>query len=334
VKTIKVQHGAGVEFREDRLGQMLETALGSEVSRYLDDQLVVELMLNPDGQLWVERLGEGRVNTHLKITKANAERIIFLVAASVQAVCNSGQPILSAEFPGTGSRFQGVLPPVVSSPAFTIRKKALMIRSLEEYVADGIMTAAQKETVLAAVRSKRNILIVGGTGSGKTTFANAVLHEIARTGDRVVLIEDTMELQCAAPDTVALRSSATVSMDDLLKATMRLRPDRIVIGEVRGPEALALLKAWNTGHPGGCATVHANSARGGLIRLEQLVQEAIPNSQRELIADAVNLVVYLERSPGKCGRKIREIMGVAGYINGRYILKPINQLEGEVDETQ
>jgi type IV secretion system protein VirB11 len=287
VKTIKVQHGAGVEFREDRLGQMLETALGSEVSRYLDDQLVVELMLNPDGQLWVERLGEGRVNTHLKITKANAERIIFLVAASVQAVCNSGQPILSAEFPGTGSRFQGVLPPVVSSPAFTIRKKALMIRSLEEYVADGIMTAAQKETVLAAVRSKRNILIAGGAGSGKTTFANAVLHEIARTGDRVVLIEDTMELQCVAPDTVALRSSATVSMDDLLKATMRLRPDRIVIGEVRGPEALALLKAWNTGHPGGYATVHANSARGGLIRLEQLVQEAVPNSQRELIADAV-----------------------------------------------
>jgi Flp pilus assembly CpaF family ATPase len=108
VKTIKVQHGAGVEFREDRLGQMMETALGPEVSRYLDDQLVVELMLNPDGQLWVERLGEGRVNTHLKITRANAEQIIFLVAASVQAVCNSGQPILSAEFPGTGSRQYGV----------------------------------------------------------------------------------------------------------------------------------------------------------------------------------------------------------------------------------
>jgi P-type conjugative transfer ATPase TrbB len=334
MKTITVQHGNGIEFREDRLGQMLATALGPEVAHFMEDQMVVELMLNPDGQLWVERLGEGRVNTHLKITGDNAERVIFLVASSVQTVCNSGQPVLSAEFPGTGSRFHGVLPPVVSRPVFTIRKKAVMIRPLEEYITDGIMTEAQKEAVIAAVRSKRNILIVGGTGSGKTTFANAVLHEIAKTGDRVVLIEDTVELQCAAPDMVALRSSETVSMNDLLKTTMRLRPDRIVVGEVRGPEALALLKAWNTGHPGGCATVHANSARCGLTRLEQLVQEAIPNPQRELIAEAVNLVVYLERCPGKCGRKIRGIVSVAGFANDQYILQPIERLEGAVNEKQ
>jgi len=300
---------------------MLTTAVGSEVAALLNDDRVVELMLNPDGCLWVDKLGEGRSFTGLKIPPANSERVIYLVASSTGAVCNAEHPILSAEFPGSGNRFQGLLPPVVSAPVFTIRKKALMVFTLDHYVEQRIMTPAQREAIVKAVRERKNILIVGGTGSGKTTLANAILNEIAQVGDRIVIIEDTLELQCTAPDTVFLRSREHVSMNELLKATMRLRPDRIVVGEVRGAEALTLLKAWNTGHPGGCATVHANSARGGLTRLEQLIQEAIATPQKELIAEAVNVIVFIERY--QHGRRIREVVEVEGLQGGDYLLKPI-----------
>ncbi|HOJ78467.1 MAG TPA: P-type conjugative transfer ATPase TrbB [Bacillota bacterium] len=310
-----------VETSYDRLMQMLATAVGPEIGRLLEDPKVVELMLNPDGKLWVEKLGEGRSDTNMTISPANAERVIYLIASSTGAVCNADNPILSAEFPGSGNRFQGLLPPVVTAPVFTIRKKALMVFTLDNYVEQQIMTPEQRQSIIDAVHQKKNILIVGGTGSGKTTLANAVLNEIAQVGDRIIIIEDTLELQCTAPDTVFLRSREHVSMNDLLKATMRLRPDRIVVGEVRGAEALTLLKAWNTGHPGGCATVHANSARGGLTRLEQLIQEAIPTPQKELIAEAVNLIIYIERY--QHGRRIREVVAVDGIEDGNYLLRPV-----------
>ena len=301
----------------ERLITMLTTAVGPQMGELLRDDQVVEVMLNPDGKLWVDRLGQGREFTGLTVACHDAERIIKLVASGTGAEVNETTPILSAEFPGSGSRFQGLLPPVVTAPVFTIRKKALMIFSLEDYVAQGILTGVQKETLCRAVSEKRNILVTGGTGSGKTTLVNAILNEIAGTGDRIVIIEDTLELQCSAPDTVFLRAREGVaSMNDLLKATMRLRPDRIVVGEVRGGEALSLLKAWNTGHPGGCATVHANNAVGGLIRLEQLIQEAVVAVSRELIAEAVDLVVHIER----CGRnrKVREVIVVEGVEGGNY----------------
>lgn len=301
----------------ERLIAMLKTALGPHVGDLLSDEQVIELMLNPDGKLWADRLGRGREFTGHTVTPDDAERIIKLVASSTGAECNELNPVLSAEFPGTGSRFQGLLAPVVSAPVFTIRKKALMIFSLEDYVTQGILSPNQKELIRSAVKARRNILIVGGTGTGKTTFANAILDEIAKTGDRIVVIEDTLELQCAAPDTVFLRArDGLATMNDLLKATMRLRPDRIVVGEVRGCEALSLLKAWNTGHPGGLSTVHANNARGGLTRLEQLIQEAVVTVSRELIAEAVNLVVHIERCG--TGRTIREIIQVDGVENGKY----------------
>jgi len=300
---------------------MLSSALGPHIAELLDDDNVVELMLNPDGVLWVDRLGTGRSNTGIVVSPANAERLIYIVASSTGAVCSAENPIISAEFPLSGHRFQGLLPPVVTAPVFTIRKKAIMIFSLNDYVTQGIMTIAQKEAIVTSVHKKKNILIVGGTGSGKTTLANAVLDEIAKTNERIVIIEDTLELQCSAPDTVFLRSHEHVSMNDLLRATMRLRPDRIVVGEVRGPEALTLLKAWNTGHPGGCATVHANSARGGLTRLEQLIQEAIPTPQRELIAEAVNTIIYMERYQG--GRRIKEVAEVEGLAEEKYVLRQL-----------
>lgn len=310
-----------LETTQSRLMEMLTTALGPEVTAYLDDPDVVELMLNPDGKLWVDRLGDGRIFTEIVLPPEEASRIIYLVASATNAVCNEERPILSAEFPGSGNRFQGLLPPVATAPVFTIRKKAVMVFTLDDYTAQGIMTAKQQATIQNAVLQKQNILVVGGTGSGKTTLVNAILNDIAQTRDRIVIIEDTQELQCTAPDTVFLRSRDHVGMNELLKATMRLRPDRIVVGEVRGAEAHVLLKAWNTGHPGGCATVHANSAYGGLTRLEQLVSEAISTPQRELIAEAVNVVIFIERYQN--GRRIGEIAMVEGLEDSKYLLKQI-----------
>jgi type IV secretion system protein TrbB len=305
---------------QTRLHQMLATALGVKIGSLLEEPSIVELMLNPDGKLWIDRLGEGRSFTGYTLNPAEAERVIYLIASATGTVCSTDNPILSAEFPGSGNRFQGLLPPVVTAPTFTIRKRALMIYTLDDYISQGIMTELQKDSIIKAVHNKKNILIVGGTSTGKTTLANAVLNEIAKTNDRIVIIEDTMELKCTAPDTVFLRSREHVTMNDLLKATMRLRPDRIVVGEVRGGEALSLLKAWNTGHPGGCATVHANSAYGGLTRLEQLIQEAIPAPQKELIAEAVNLVIFIERY--QTSRRIKEITEVS-WENNNYKLRSV-----------
>ena len=302
-----------------RLLQMLTTAMGAHITSLLEDSSVVELMLNPDGHLWVDRLGTGRSDTGYTINPADAQRVIELVASSTGSVCSAGQPMVSAELPGSGNRFQGMLPPVTSTPVFTIRKKALMVFTLDDYVKDGIISESQREKIIEGVHQKRNILIVGGTGSGKTTLANAVLNEVSRTLDRCIIIEDTLELQCTTPDTVFLRSRDHVSMNDLLKATMRLRPDRIIVGEVRGPEALTLLKAWNTGHPGGVATVHANSAKGGLTRLEQLIQEAIPTPQKALIAEAVNIVIFIERY--RHSRRVKEIVEVTGFTEGEYVIR-------------
>jgi len=306
---------------QQRLVQMLKTALGTQIIALLEEPAVVELMLNPDGHLWVDRLGTGRDDTGYKILPADAQRVIELVASSTGAVCSSDIPMVSAELPVSGHRFQGILPPVTSTPVFTIRKKALMVFDLADYVEKGIMTESQREKIIEAVHHKKNILIVGGTGSGKTTLANAVLDVVAGTMDRCIIIEDTLELQCTAPDTVFMRARDHVPMNDLLKATMRLRPDRIIVGEVRGPEALTLLKAWNTGHPGGVATVHANSAHGGLTRLEQLIQEAITTPQKALIAEAVNLIVFIERY--RHSRKVKEIMEVTGFEKGQYVLQSI-----------
>lgn len=302
----------------ERIESMLTTALGEAAGHLLRDDSVIELMLNHDGKLWVDRLGEGRTDSGHTISSDDAERAIFIVASSIKTVCNRERPILSAELPGSGSRFQGILPPLAERPVFTIRKKALKVFSLSDYVAQGSMTAQEKRIIEQAVYLKRNILIVGGTGSGKTTLANAILAEISKTEDRIVIIEDTKELQCTAKDYVPLRTKdGLVTMTDLLKATMRLRPDRIVIGEVRGPEALALLKAWNTGHPGGCATVHADSAKKGLTRLEQLIEEAGIRPSPQLIADAVNLVIYIEKT--STGRLVRDLAAVE-FRDGQYFL--------------
>ena len=278
---------------------MLRTAMGPAIAAALADPLVIEIMVNPDGSLRLDRLGSGRCDTGAMLDPAQVERIIRLVASHVRSEVHHGAPIVSAELPPhgeglAGERFEGILPPVSPGPCFSIRKPASRIYTLTDYVADGIMPGETARLLSLAVLERRNILVAGGTSSGKTTLANALLAELAARDERVILIEDTRELQCPAPDCVALRTRPGVTtMADLVRSTLRLRPDRIVIGEVRGGEALDMLKAWNTGHPGGIATVHANSAPAALYRLEQLIQEAVVTVPRRLVAEAIDVVVFL-----------------------------------------
>lgn len=312
----------------DRQRAMLRTAMGPDIAAALSDPLVLEIMVNPDGSLRLDRLGEGRVDTGIFIGAAQAERIIRLVASHARAEVHAGQPIISSELPPhregyAGERFEGVLPPVSSGPCFSIRKPAQRLYTLDDYVADGFMDAATADTLRAAVTQRFNILVAGGTSSGKTTLANALLAEMGWVDARIILIEDTRELQSPAPDTVALRTRpGLVSMADLVRSTLRLRPDRIIVGEVRGPEALDMLKAWNTGHPGGIATVHANSAEAALYRIEQLVQEAVVTVPRRLIAEAIDLVVFIAGRGAH--RRVDTIARVAGVDpdTGAYALAP------------
>jgi P-type conjugative transfer ATPase TrbB len=299
----------------ERRRAMLRTALGAAVAEALADPLVIEIMVNPDGALRVDRLGQGRLDTGVRLDAAQIERIVRLVASHARAEVHIDRPIVSAELPthggGAGERFEGILPPVSLGPCFSIRKPAARIYTLIDYVADGIMLPEAAKLLSLAVVDRLNILVVGGTSSGKTTLANALLAEMAHLDERVILIEDTRELQCAAPDVVALRTRAgSVTMADLVRSTLRLRPDRIIVGEVRGPEALDMLKAWNTGHPGGIATVHANSALSALYRIEQLVQEAVVTVPRRLVVEAIDLIVFI--AGRGLSRRIETIARVAG----------------------
>jgi len=308
-----------------RGARMLRTALGPSIAAWLEDPIIVEVMLNPDGRLWVDRLSGGLADTGERLAAADGERIVRLVAHHVGAEVHPASPRVSAELPETGERFEGLLPPVVTAPAFAIRKPAIAVFTLEDYVAVGTMAEVQAETLREAVRERRNILVAGGTSTGKTTLANALLAEVAKTTDRVVLIEDTRELQCRSPNLVTLRTKDGVaSLSDLVRASLRLRPDRIPIGEVRGAEALDLLKAWGTGHPGGVGTIHAGTALGAVRRLEQLIQEAVVTVPRALIAETIDVIAVL--SGRGVERRLAELARVEGVKpDGDYLIR----LEGD-----
>jgi type IV secretion system protein TrbB len=303
-----------------RGARMLRTALGPAIALWLEDPSVVEVMLNPDGRLWIDRLAGGLFDTGERLPPGDGERILRLVAHHVGAEVHPGSPRVSAELPETGERFEGLLPPVVAAPAFAIRKPAVAVFTLDDYVAAGIMNARQAETLRAAVADRQNILVAGGTSTGKTTLTNALLAEVAKSADRVVLIEDTRELQCKAPNLVALRTKDGVaSLSDLVRSALRLRPDRIPIGEVRGAEALDLLKAWGTGHPGGIGTIHSGSALGALRRMEQLIQESVVTVPRALIAETIQFIAVLAGRGSN--RRLSELACVDGLgSDGDYVL--------------
>ncbi len=305
---------------ENRYLTMIRTAFGPEILKFMDDDRVIEIMLNPDGKLWIEKLHEGTQFTGSKIPPEQSENIIKLVASFKNNIANQASPGLSTELPLSSSRFQGWLPPVVSQPCFTIRKHGKNVLTLKDYETSGGITAKQREVLENAVINKKNIVIAGGTSSGKTTFANALLQTLNNQQDRVLILEDLPELQVDVPDLVKMTTSENISMRDLVKGSLRMRPDRIIIGEVRDGAALDLLKAWNTGHPGGLCTLHANSGESTPNRLEDLIQEVTVTVPRSLILNAIDLIVFIQRDKsGK--RKVESISQLTGYENGKYLLK-------------
>lgn len=302
---------SGQEFHR-RSDDALRRALGSDILGALADDQVVEIMLNPAGDLWTDSHADG-MQCIGKIDRVRAMAIVATVAAMLGTTVTADNPILECELPLDGSRFEALIPPVVPAPTFALRKKARLIFDLAHYVHTGVMSELQASLIKAAVAERQNILIAGGTGTGKTTLANAVLNEISATSPehRVVIIEDVLELQCSVKNTVFLRTSTHIDQVDLLRATLRLRPDRIVVGEVRDKSALALLKAWNTGHPGGIGTVHANSTGAALVRIGQLIQEAGVPAAPELISEAINMVISIKRN--STGRMIDEVAEVTNW---------------------
>lgn len=296
--------------RSERLRRKLHRELGDVVLEALEDELVVEVMVNEDGRVWCDRLGEGMSLLPTTLSPEQAESLVGTVAALLETVANAEHPIVEGELPFFGFRFEGLVPPVVPRATAAIRKRAKLLFTLDDYVAQERLTAEQAELLREAIRQQLNLVVTGGTGSGKTTFVNALLHEKVKLGhpnQRFLILEDTVEIQCSAENRVQLRTCEAADLARLVRATMRLRPDAIIVGEVRGREALDMLKAWNTGHPGGMATVHANSARAALSRLDQLVQEAGVPSQPHLVGEAVDLVVSIR------ARTIQELLRVHRY---------------------
>jgi len=317
------------ETSQQRLIKKIKIELGPLCLNALENPNVIEIMLNSDGRLWIEEFGKPIVQIG-SMQESKVKALLGTIASYLNTTITSNNPILECELPIDGSRFEGLLPPIVNKPTFTIRKKASQIFTLEEYYQQKVLSKEQYIQIKQAIynpkaleQNKKNILIVGGTGSGKTTLANAIIDGIVKQSpeDRIVIIEDTAEIQCAANNSVMLRTSDKVNMLMLLRATMRLRPDRILVGEVRGAEALDLIKSWNTGHSGGVATIHANSARAGLTRLELLISEATQAPMQTLIAEAINMVVFITKT--KNGRSIKEIIEVKGYDKSKedYIIQ-------------
>jgi type IV secretion system protein TrbB len=302
------------QVQERRLDELLRRQLGPGILAAIEDPKVTEIIINDDGRVWFEAYGRGMQEAGLSVTASQVESLIGTVAASHGAVANVSNPIIEGELLIGGIRFEGLLPPVARRPCCVMRKPAQVLYTLDDYVRDGILTEAHAEKLRRAIDERRNIVVAGGTGSGKTTLAGALINEMVARSDpneRYVIIEDTLEIQCCARNLVQLHTAENADMTRLVRTTMRLRPDRIIIGEVRGAEALALLKAWNTGHPGGVTTIHSNSAAAALVRLSSLVQEAGVPPQPELIAQTINLIAFIVRTAQ--GRRVTELVRLSGY---------------------
>lgn len=331
-------------FIDRRIEDKFLRELGPDLRRVLDDEKTEDVCLNQDGKVWVKRGGTG-FRYEFDMDPYFALLMIGTAAYMREnRIVNADNPILEIDLPIYKSRFEAIIPPVVVSPIFAIRGRARYVPTIADYVASGIVSHREDplnvkrraedrlamceglghgEIFELAIKQRWNVLVAGSTGSGKTTLCNALLEAQKRLtpNHRTILIEDTPELNCEVENFVAMLSSNKTTMLDCLKATMRLKPDRISVGEVRGGEALTLLKAWNTGHPGGFATLHADDAYGGLLRLQQLVAEATDSSQEEFIAKAVNLVIFIDGDPDlPRGRKVKEVCLVSGYEGGRYLV--------------
>jgi type IV secretion system protein TrbB len=324
----QIGHSSPHNEAESRRLDALRLAM-TPILPFLDDDRVIEIALNADGSIWVERIGKVMTRSEARMTTADAFRMLQLVASTMGTEITPAKPSLAALIPGWETRLQAMIPPIVAGPVFTIRKPPKAIFNLDDYVERGIVSAAQAALIRTAVGKRWNLLVGGSTGAGKTTLANAILHEIASTSqDRLYIVEDMRELQCSAANKLQLFVQEPVyGWQRAIMDALRSRPDRIVVGEVRGgAAALELVKAWNTGHPGGLATVHANDTGAMLDRICQLIEEVIPAAPRLFIAQTINVCIHvtLDRQH-PAGRRLSGVDRVRGlHPDGRWHLESVS----------
>jgi P-type conjugative transfer ATPase TrbB len=318
---------------QGRILKMLRSAMGPAVTALLDDPAVTEISANSDGHVWVDRVGSGRRDAGERLGVAAVQRILSIVADAKGETIGEGNPSFDAIIPGHGYRFIGTLPPLTPAPTMTIRKKPSRVISLQEYEEARILSAQHRAFLEQACRERLNLIIAGGTGSGKTTLANAVLAIMAETGHRIITIEDTPELQNSAPDQESLYALPGIrTMQDCLRCALRMHPDRLIFGEVRGPEVRDMLMAWNTGHRGGLCTIHADSSRDTLVRIEEMLATgsgAVSAPPRAQIARAIHVIVFIEttrdRAKYPAGRFIGDVVRVDGIdSDNRYQLTRVD----------
>ena len=283
------------------------------------DESISEIMGNPDASWWYERDGILCREISVRFEAARLRTGLEVIANQLGKKLDEDNPVLHAQLPD-GSRLAAVIPPIVKSgPAVTIRKFTSRHYTVNDLIARGTLTRQLAEFLEEQIVSGKTLLISGGTGTGKTTLLRILADSIPES-QRIVVIEDTSELHIEKPNTLAVECQtdtfkASISFDDLLKSALRWRPDRIILGEVRGIEARTLLDSFNTGHAGSLTTIHANSAAKALSRFANLVmrshaQSAISDVEAE-IGEAVDFVIHVERQPGR--RIIREVLGLHGY---------------------
>lgn len=297
-------------FNSDNLLDLLEISLGKEIMSCMNDPAIIEIMKNDDGSVFKDHITEG-LSYLCHLDAQQSLNVVTLVASHINQEVTVKTPIVSAELPSSGFRFEGNIPPISVTATFNIRKHTTLDLTLDDYVKANIMTEEQAQTIKEAVKNKKNILVVGGTGSGKTTLCNAILNEMALYNERIIIIQDTNELKCKCENKVYLRSSNYVSIRDLLFSTLRRTPNRIIIGEVRDGAALNVIKAWNTGHSGGLCTLHADSAELALMQLESYISEVSEKPQEMTIVNTIDYIIDIQRVGAK--RKIQGIVEVKGY---------------------
>lgn len=309
----------------------------------LKDDNITEVMINGPENIFIEKNGKLQKLNEKFESERRLEDIIQKIVGMAGREVNQANPIVDTRLPD-GSRVNVVLPPIsLVGPIVTIRKFSKTPMTMEQLIKYGSITPEIAELLKYFVKAKYNIFVSGGTGSGKTTFLNALSNYIPKE-ERIITIEDSAELQVAGIDNLVsmeTRNSNTsgvgeVTIRDLIKSSLRMRPERIIVGEVRGPEALDMLQAMNTGHDGSLSTGHANSSQDILSRLETMVltgAEGLPlDAVRQQIASSLDIIIHLSRLRDH-SRKTMEITEVLGYEDGKIILNPIYKFEEDKNST-
>lgn len=314
---------------------MLRDALGADIAEMLADDATNDVLLNEDGRLWLGQIGKGLVDTGKMLSRENALAALFCIADHVGEPLTRSAPILSGTLPESGERIAGTIEPITTAPTFAIRKPARGVFPLSAFrdtpaevidaegkAGDASAYADLPKRVAAvarAVDTKQFVLVVGNTGSGKTTFMNSLLALPSVMSDRICVIEDTREIQLSAPNAVRLLATPAIDSHRLVQLSLRYRPDRIIVGEVRsGSTALEMIDAANTGHSGGMCSIHANSPIDALDRLAGLVSRVTMQTPFRDVARAVQCVVFVTRTG-----IISEVVSVDGFRDGAFVVQSI-----------